>query len=242
MKKLNYSWILGLAILFNLGACSEDDATPDAGSTSLCTDSSQIILTESGGLLVAEVESALISEGWVLRNDIADFTGSAFLVWDGGSQNNNPGNGLLTYKLQITNPGTYQLSIRSYIALGDNNTEHNDVWVRFPDADDFFGQKNNSIVYPKGSGKTPVPNGSGKEGWFKSYMNQLDQWSWRTSTSDHDAHRIFATFNNAGTYTLELSGRSPGFAIDRVVLFQESMTSEDAAQESSQAESMSSCQ
>jgi len=43
------------------------------------------------------------------------------------------------------------------MAGGDNPTEHNDVWVRFADADLFFAQKDGSFAFPK-----PQPRKFGK--------------------------------------------------------------------------------
>lgn len=72
-------------------------------------------------------------------------------------------NSQIEVNIQINTVGTYQFVWRSRIATGDNKTEHNDTWLRFPDADDFYGQRDGSIVYSKDSGK---------EGWFKVYMNK----------------------------------------------------------------------
>ena len=126
---------------------------------------------------------------------------------------------LLTYKLKISNPGTYRFLWRSRIAKGDLASEHNDSWLRFEDADAFYGKKGESIVYPGDTGQTPTPNGSSKDGWFKIYMNGLDQWKYQSSTSDNDAHQIFVEFNSPGTYTMEVSARSDYHALDRFVLF-----------------------
>ena len=62
---------------------------------------------------------------------------------------------------------------KSSFRQGDNGTEHNDSWLRFPNASDFFGEKasNGSIVYPNGSGKEPNPEGSSSDGWFKIYRS-----------------------------------------------------------------------
>ncbi|MEM1200908.1 MAG: hypothetical protein AAGI06_16530, partial [Pseudomonadota bacterium] len=38
-------------------------------------------------------------------------------------------------------------------------------------------------------------------------------------TSDFDSHNIYVWFVNAGTYTMEISERSSGHAIDRVALY-----------------------
>lgn len=183
---------------------------------------------ESNGMLVMEAESANLGNGWTEHTDNLGQTGTSYLEWTGGDAFNNPGNGTTTYTFEIKTPGTYRFLWRSRIVMGAENTEHNDAWLRFPDADDFYGQQGTSIVYPHGSGKSPTPEGSGADGWFKIYMNVLDTWSWITQTSDNDAHFIYARFDSPGVYTLELSGRSNGYAIDRMVLFNDQVTEAQA--------------
>lgn len=196
---------------------------------------------EENRLVVMEVEAQPAVGDWVERTDIDGYTGSSYYRWEGSDYFGSPGNGVITYKIRINNPGTYRFTMRSRIAFGNNNTEHNDMWVRFPDADGFFGEKNNgSRVYPKDNGRgpngddqTPYPEGSSKDGWFKAYMNRLNAWHWDANTSDNDAHQIYAQFDNSGTYTMQISGRSFGFAIDRLVLFDETLYTEAAIETTS---------
>lgn len=247
MKKTNYHSILRLlevtflVLFLGLVSC-EDHVEPSPAQVIDCTEAQSQIFQEANGLLTIDLENTEIPTGWCLENSIPDFTGTGYLQWTNGDQFGNPGQGLLTYRVQISTPGTYRVQIRAFIAEGDDHTESNDVWIRIADADDFFAQKNNSLIYPHGSGKSPNPNGAGKEGWFKSYMSQLDQWSWQTRTSDHDAHDIFVTFNQIGTYTLELSGRSQGFAVDRIVLYKNDLLNEASATQSEQTQSNTTCQ
>jgi hypothetical protein len=108
------------------------------------------------------------------------------------------------------------------VGSGNDPTESNDSWLRFNDADEFFGRKaDGSIVYPKGSGLQPEPNGAGADGWFKVYSSGALDWKWSTRTSDNDAHVIFVTFDQPGTYTMEISARSEHHWIDRIVLHRE---------------------
>ena len=193
------------------------------GATS-CSNPGDAEFLEENGLVVVEFENNSFPGNWDFRTNVSDFQGSGFMVWTGSQSFNNPGNGLVRFKIRIQNPGTYRFIWRSAVTIGDNGTEHNDTWLRFNDADDFFGRKssNGNIVYPRGTGKTPNPNGSSKDGWFKIYRsgNNLG-FKWQSSTSDNDGHNIFVTFNSPGVYTMEVSARSSGHAIDRFVLFDE---------------------
>lgn len=190
---------------------------------------------ERNGLVVMEIESTPPAAGWANKASLNGFTGTSYYEWTGPKSNHDPGNGLLQYSIYINTPGTYRFQWHSYIAVGNNTTESNDSWLRFPNADDFYGRKNNSIVYPGGTGKSPTPNGSSKEGWFKVYRNTpLGEWTWTSNTSDNDAHRIFVEFDSAGVYTLQVSGRSIGHAIDRMVLYDTSRVDENTATNLSQ--------
>ena len=187
-----------------------------------------IVYVEKDGIVSAEIESVEGTITWDRKSDISGFDGEGYLVWNKEDNFNTPGVGVLTYKLNITTTGTYRFVWRSRITEGTSISEANDSWLRFGDAADFFGEKEGSIVYPKGIGKTPNPEGSSSDGWFKVYMNNVGEWFWRSNTSDNDPHNIFVTFNSAGTYTMEVSGRSRFHALDRFVLFIESKTLEEA--------------
>lgn len=135
---------------------------------------------------------------------------------------NNPGSGLIEVRIQINTPGTYLFEWRTQVGMGNSNTDHNDSWLRFPDASAFYAAKGNgSIVYPHDSGQFPNPQGAGADGWFKVYRYGGQDWTWNTGTNDHDAHDIHVEFDAPGVYTMQISGRSTYHFIDRIVLYQE---------------------
>ncbi len=171
------------------------------------------------GLIVIEAENLPIDgTDWSIKSNFNDFTGTGYLSWDGNNNFNSPGNGLITTKIRINTPGTYRFRWRSRIGNGTNSTEHNDSWLRFADASDFYAEKNGNRIYPNGSGQTPNPNGSSSDGWFKAYLSGSTNWTWSTQTSDNDAHQIFVEFDAVGIYTMEISGRSKDHLIDRITL------------------------
>ena len=218
------------------GEDADDDQMDDdqTGSDNGCTDPEDFVFLESNGLVLVEFENTVITEDWELATREPNFTGEGYLVWNGSQSLGRPGNGIMTFRINITTTGTYRFMWHSAVLTGDNGTEHNDTWLRFNDADDFFGQKgNDSFVYPVGSGKTPNPEGASADGWFKIYRSGNDLgFKWQSSTSDNDAHNIFVTFNEPGTYLMEVSARSSGHAIDKFVLFNESFSVNEATDES----------
>ena len=188
---------------------------------------------ESDGRLILESESMTpLPSPWADAsnytapdiNDPANATGDGFIGWEGSQQLNNPGQGTLVYPVQINTPGEYRFCWRSQVGNGTSPTDHNDTWLKI-DADAFFGRNGSgNVVCPKGfdPGQNDCvggePNGSGTDGWFKVYSSGTTDWTFSTRTSDNDAHNIFARFDRADIYTLQLSGRSSFHIVDRLTL------------------------
>lgn len=180
---------------------------------------------ERENIIVVEVESVAAGAGWSREASVSGFSGDSYYRWNGANAFNSPGNGLTEYKFYISNPGTYHFRWRSKIMHGTDPTESNDTWLRIPDADDFFAKNGSSIKYPKGGmfvQSDVIVNGSSSGGWMKVYSSGTTQWTWSARTSDNDAHEIYATFNEPGEYTVQISGRSKNHAVDRFVLFKDS--------------------
>lgn len=233
------SYLTKLTLLFYIAiislSCSNDEENEDTTDPVNCQDLNNSIYEEKDGLIVVEFESIKDHNDWIKENSINGFLGTDYLVWKDGQFLNDPGNGLLIYKIKITNPGTYRFIWRSRITNGTSGSEHNDSWLRFADADGFYGKRGESIVYPKDTGQTPNPNGSSKDGWFKIFKSgAADQWKWQSSTSDNDGHDIFVDFDSVGIYTMEVSARSSYHALDRFVLFNETISLNDATNETAQ--------
>ena len=160
---------------------------------------------EADGLLVIEAESPLLPEtipgDWLVRDDLPDHTGESFIEWNGARNypKSAAGDGTLTYPVRIVTAGVYEFRWRSRIARGEINTEHNDSWVRMPTGKNVEGE------YPI-------------DGWTKSHMSVLDAWTWNTGTGDGIGAKIRQHLD-AGDHVIEISGRSTGHALDRLVLF-----------------------
>lgn len=206
-----------------------------------CKNPVDYIFNEKDGLVLVEFENAEFSANWKLKTDGDSYSGNGYMVWEGSQYLGNPGNGATTFKIKITNTGTYQFIWHSAVKTGTSGSDHNDTWLRFNDADDFYGHnQGGSTVYPKGIGKTPNPEGASAEGWFKIYRsgNNLD-FKWQASTFDNNGHDIFVQFDTPGNYLMEISARSSGHGIDKFVLFNDSVTKAVAI--SSTEQSLISC-
>jgi hypothetical protein len=180
---------------------------------------------EVNGLVVVEIESVSPASGWVKKTNAVGYTGSGYYSWEGGDNFNSPGSGILEYKVKIKTPGTYRFQWYNKVGLGTNSTEHNDSWLKIPDASDFYAKKGTSIKHPKGVCTSDCPAGAGANGWFKVYLSGTVSWTWSSMTNDNDPYEIFADFNTAGVYTVQISGRSNYHLIDRFVLYNSSAVS-----------------
>ena len=88
----------------------------------------------------------------------------------------------------------------------------NSSWVNFPDADRFG----------------PVDGGSYPD-FVPVFGNAKGEFDWSaTAMQDGEPSEIAVRFDQAGTYTMQLAGRSHGHEIDRVVLYPEDVSLGDA--------------
>lgn len=166
------------------------------------------VYQETDGLVVVEAEALAPSAGWEMRTDDSDHTGAGYLAWTLPRQGRPAGEGVLTVRFRITAAGNYQFHWRSRLSDPTNRPETldpdgNDTWLRFIGGDDIPGQ-------PALAAK-----------WNKvALLGHPSSWSWSTHADRGPPHpdspvcRHFA----AGDYELELSGRSQGHLIDRLVL------------------------
>lgn len=164
------------------------------------------IFVEENGLVVAEVESANPIGKWQKATTISGFSGTAYLI---GTADNFGlgGKEILSYKFSITTPGIYQIQVRSKIGQGTSTTDFNDSWIRL------IGGDTKPI--------TPVANDNMVSNyWYKYYQNK-SSWTWQTSNKDNDPHSISWNLTQ-GNYWFQISMRSKGHAIDKIVLWNRS--------------------
>jgi hypothetical protein len=194
-------------------------------------------------MVVIEAESLPINEDWQVMSEFEGYTGDGYLGWAGQDHFNDPTNGVMQVDVRINTPGRYQIQWHARIGKGDDPTEHNDTWVRFPDADDYYGLKGEdgaeirryarpqcedtafieSVESMPDVESATCPEGSTRDGWMKVYSIGATDWKWTGRTSDNDASEVMAEFGEAGVYTLEFAARSEVHLMDRIVLHEESI-------------------
>gem|GEM_PF-2050497 len=178
------------------------------------------------GLIVVEMESLDLPQGWAARSDDNSAIGS-YVEWTDSNSLQTPGNGTISLNVVISDPGTYRFIWRNSIRNGSSTTDANDSFLKIL-ADSFYGFRpsDQSIVCPREQPASNAciggpPEGASADGWFKVYRSggTPPDWRWSASTSDSDAHGVYADFNSVGEYEIQISGRSRFHAIDRFVLF-----------------------
>lgn len=215
-----------------LTVTDDDGATHSISHTIEVTESIRDcspLFVEEDGLLVIEMESAgQLPEGWEVRNEIFDPTGGGYLLWTGQQFTQEPGGNAVTYQIQINNPGVYRFDWRVAIGTGTSRSDHNDTWL-YINADRFYGERydGSSVVRPQpdceGDPTAECPRGKSAEGYFKIYGGSLDQFEWRSLTSDGDGHFIYARFDQPGIYEIKVDARSNFHLLDRMVLHREDL-------------------
>lgn len=233
-KRINVALISVLVLfVFSKSWASEQNAKRIIPITTWLLDSqtempplSSGTFIEEDGLVVVEMESLDAPQGWTTKNDDNGAIGS-YLEWTDRNSLQVPGNGLISVKVFISNPGTYQFIWRNSIRDGESTTDANDSFIRIL-SDNFqgFRARDESVVCPRQQPATNrcegrEPEGSSRDGWFKVYRSggPAVAWLWSSFTSDSDAHSIYAEFDRVGEYEIQISARSMSHAIDRFVLF-----------------------
>ena len=120
-----------------------------------------------------------------------------YFTWDGPNhfpQSQAGLHGLLEYTVQLSRAGEWRFAIRNFHSNPDS-TESNDCWLQVGDND-----------------------------WVKVYSQRVNEWQWMTlmDMGHGDTERSPVYHLEAGTHTVRLSGRSNGFSIDRIHVFDQS--------------------
>jgi hypothetical protein len=201
MKKTLRS-IKGIAFLLFCNISSALAQIPDS-----CT-----FIEDNNNILTVEMESTNINGTfWTKQNEVPGYTGSGYLEYTGGTSTGIPGESQISYTFRITTAGRYSFKVRGF----RSNYEDNDVWVRFP----------------QGGVMTKIESDStGTKGnnWFKALIGPRNEWFYFTKTQNpgtpnpEKMHDIYVDFPAAGIYSVEFSGRSTGFKLDRFTLYKTS--------------------
>jgi hypothetical protein len=214
-----------------------DDAT-SSGSGSSGGAVSECDFEAVDSRVVIEAESLPVGEDWQILTDETGYYADGYIGWTGAAFNNDPTHGVTSVTIFIAEPGRYRLQWRNRIGIGADTTNHNDSWVKFPDATDYYGLQlqgsDERRVYPSPkcddaaamAAIEALPQviavdcvaGSSSDDWFKVYSSGANDWSWSTSTNDNNGYQVVMEFDQPGDYTFSIAARGDLHLIDRIVI------------------------
>ncbi len=178
---------MGLGIGLGLAGCSGGG---DAGSPTEPPPQSPSVTPGAympdDGLIVVEFESTNATGAWSEETALAGFTGSSYLRWSGANEYSTPGVDTFAVDFWIEDAGRYHFRLHNRHEDPDP-TLANDVWTRVDGGD-----------------------------WVKTFSWQRGQWTWVTQHEFSHNNKPPAEYTLArGNHTIEFSGRSFDFMIDR---------------------------
>lgn len=163
---------------------------------------------EENGLVVIEAESIPASIGWNYFADSSKHTGYGYYEWNVEGQGIKPGNGILIYDFNISREGNYQILFvgkmkDSKNRLDTKDPDGNDIWLKLISGSDVSGEAKLSSKWNK------IAILGHPEGW--TLNTNLDV------TKEHVVTPVCRYFGK-GIHSIMLSGRSQGYAIDKIIL------------------------
>ncbi len=167
----------------------------------------------SCAVITIEAESIGSAGDWKIVND-AKASGGKYLTWEGLSpeRNNSSPDDTMSVSFDVTVPGDYSFVWAMRQPSDVESDKANDSWVNFPNADRFGPSTGGSYGGP-----------------IKVFGNGTNDFAWKaTADVNHKKSQLEMEFDSAGTYTMELSGRSHGHQIDKIVLYHSSVSQSDA--------------
>ena len=161
---------------------------------------------DKDGLLIFEAERFELKGAWKLGEDTQNASGGRYIYFDG--DNSYPKvnmDNVISFTFKITNPGNYTIKWTMRQPEGHRGTDKgNDVWIYLSD----------NLGYAKDLQLTHFE---------KYYGRSDDNFTLNGVAEIHNAGHGWLTgkFPEAGTYTLNIGGRSHGLQIDRFVFFKD---------------------
>jgi len=166
---------------------------------------------EVEGVIVVEAESAAhIGKGWIISPELSSH-GEAYLKYTGPDEESEVVDSTVsTYPIKISNPGTYRFKNLAMSAPSTGHPEQETCsWIHI-ECDQFFGMKN-GVKHLIDSAFAVLS------------VTDTSSWDWNGTGQfeGSDSLELFATFTYSGIYHVSIAGKSTGYLIDRLVLYQQ---------------------
>lgn len=171
------------------------DAAILVASTNSIVAQSVNVFQESNGIVVMEAESVAPVGEWRLQTSENGYTGNGYYNWvvqNSSEVYQTPGQGVLEYSFNITNPGDYTVILRSNKCCGALDA-YNDAFVAM-----------NNGPFVK---------------MFKEGTSEGFDWAKRLEPSTHVFEESATYTLAAGVNKFKISARSANFKIDRIHIY-----------------------
>jgi hypothetical protein len=172
------------------------------------------VFQEVNGKIVIEAESVPLTDEWILDSTEPNYSGKGYIRWMPKWINkiSHQHEGVLMYKLRISNPGKYRMAMRSSHKGAPERDKWNDCWTLM--------------------GLNPVnPYGITRKTYHSINQNQFDEgtgFSWHTthdnygSVAKKEGHFSVPVYElTKGDHYFWICGRSGGFRIDKIHFFKQ---------------------
>ena len=168
--------------------------------------------------MIIEAETLDVYGSWK-KVDADEASGGAYITWEGlePEENNRSAEDgdIISAMVEIPAAGTYSFKWRMRQPSGVASDRGNDSWLYFPDAARFG------------------PEGTSEEygGFIKVFGNAVDEFKYSgTADVNHKKTQIAIEFDSAGSYEMQIAGRSHGHQIDQIMLYADTLSVNDAAE------------
>lgn len=153
----------------------------------------QLCFQAQDGAVIVEIEAQMPTEAWMVETAYPGYTGASYYTWRGPDLYGSPGLAVLTYWVEISQAGHYQLRLRN-LHVHPDSTMANDVFTRLNDGT-----------------------------WVKTFSPERGVWTWTTwfDRPDHSQDPTPGYDLTPGRHRFEIAPRSADFSLDRFVLFLE---------------------
>ncbi|MEL6981648.1 MAG: hypothetical protein AAFO29_04410 [Actinomycetota bacterium] len=183
------------------------------GSTTTARPPTTVSQPNTAACVIIEAETLGLVGDWKRRTD-AKASGGAYITWEGLSHERNNGSpdDVITTSITISQAGTYRFVWAMRQPSDVESDKANDSWVNFPNAARFG----------------PTTGGS-YGGPVKVFGNGKGSFAWAAKADqNHAKSDVAIEFSRPGTYTMEIAGRSHGHQIDKIVVYRDSVSRNDA--------------
>ena len=193
---------------------SNAPAAPEGVHPKVSPPATKSVFQEVDGKLVIEAESVPLTDEWILDTTEPGYSGEGYIRWMPSWINkiSHQHEGVLTYKLRISNAGKYRLALRSSHQGAPERDKWNDCWTLM--------------------GLNPVhPYGITRKTYHSINQKQFDSgmgFTWHTTHDNYGAiakregHFSVPVYDlSEGDHYFWICGRSGGFRIDKIHFFKQ---------------------